>query len=259
MISNSIKQFRKQRESRGRASEGSRSKTKQRLGLAQRQIADTSYRVEQEGRAQQASIEEAKGPGQKINSWADEIDALRSERATLALGSSGPMRPEARYETEFKGEFTLPSDVKSDEGFTKAIDALAQKYNITTSEVYSVIQGESGFNPRAQNKSGATGLFQFMPDTADELGYTTSAIKSMTPEQQVGVYDEYLSRWNYTGANRLGIMQAAPAFADRKPQDVIYSKAKNFAAWDQNPGWRSKGNGDITVQSINSYYAKKAK
>lgn len=91
MISNSIKQFRKQREMKSRVSSDTRAKTKQRIGLAQRQIADTSYKVEQEGRAQQASIEEAKGPGEKVNAWVDEIDALKAERAEKSKATDGSL------------------------------------------------------------------------------------------------------------------------------------------------------------------------
>ena len=94
MISNSIKQFRKQREAKSRPTNEASFKTKQRLGRAQREIADTSYRLAQEDRAYQESAEKTKGPGQKINSWADEIDALRAERAaaseaTLEIGPLG--------------------------------------------------------------------------------------------------------------------------------------------------------------------------
>tara|TARA_R110000868_G_scaffold84317_1_gene237733 strand:+ start:222 stop:971 length:750 start_codon:yes stop_codon:yes gene_type:complete len=165
-------------------------------------------------------------------------------------------RPEARYETEFKGVVAVPGSLSEDAAFTQRIEALADKRGISASELYKVIQGESGGNPTAQNKSGATGLFQFMPATARELGTTTAAVKAMSPSEQVDLYDKYLERWNYSGSNRLGIMQAAPAFANSSPDTVIYGK--NSAAWRQNPGWRELNGGDITVRSINSYYAKQS-
>ena len=37
----------------------------------------------------------------------------------------------------------------------------------------------------------------------------------MTPAQQMKVYGEYLDRWDYNPQNELGIMQAAPAYANR--------------------------------------------
>lgn len=264
MIENSIQQFRAQRSSRKRVD--TNSATKQRLGLAQRDIArsedETSRALQRAGEAQEAQY----NPADSVNSWAGEIEALRAERAsreqstTGALdmspidSSSGGRRPEPRYETEFRGSATPPAELRANEEFTSAIENLATKYSISTDELYSVIQGESAFDMLAQNPSGATGLFQFMPTTAEELGTSTDAILGMSAVEQVGLYDKYLERWNYTGENRLGIMQAAPAYASRSPDAVIY--AKGTAAWSQNPGWRSLGGGDITVQSINSYYAK---
>ena len=166
----------------------------------------------------------------------------------------GSVRPELRYETEFRGTYEPTGNLKDDSDFTSAVEELAQKRGITTSEVYKVIQGESGFNPKAKNKSGATGLFQFMPATAKMLGVTTSDILKMSPAQQVALYDKYLDKWNYSSSNRLGIMQAAPAFASKGPDEVVYKKGSS--AWKQNPGWRELNDGPITVRSINSYYAK---
>tara|TARA_R110000803_G_scaffold130034_1_gene197397 strand:+ start:158 stop:907 length:750 start_codon:yes stop_codon:yes gene_type:complete len=193
----------------------------------------------------------ATGVGQAL------MEALTPEAPTES--SSAPKtspRPEARYETEFKGVVAVPGSLSEDAEFTQRIEALADKRGISSSELYKVIQGESGGNPTAQNKSGATGLFQFMPATARELGTTTAAVKAMSPSEQVDLYDKYLERWNYSGSNRLGIMQAAPAFANSSPDTVVYGK--NSAAWKQNPGWRELNGGDITVRSINSYYAKQS-
>ena len=164
------------------------------------------------------------------------------------------LRPEPRYATEFKGNYKPSGDLASDSEFTTSIEKLAEKRGISTSELYKVIQGESGFNPTAQNKSGATGLFQISNAAAKELGVNTKQILKMTPAQQVDLYDKYLGRWNYSSSNRLGIMQAAPAFANREPDAVIYKKGSD--AWKQNPGWRELNDGPITVRSVNSYYAR---
>ena len=185
----------------------------------------------------------------------DKAKRADAERSTTgAMTEVTPTRPEPRYETEFQGEFGVPGSLGDNAEFTQRIKALADRRGISESELYKVIQGESGGNSRAQNKSGATGLFQFMPDTAKELGTTTKDILSMSPSQQVDLYDKYLDRWNYSGSNRLGIMQAAPAYANSSPETVVYKK--DSAAWRQNPGWRELNGGSITVRSINSYYAK---
>lgn len=149
----------------------------------------------------------------------------------------------------------VPETLKKDPEFQKEVDRLTKKYGISELELYKVIKGESGFNPKATNKSGASGLFQFMPEVAAELGWTTDEILSMAPAEQLKVYDQYLERWDYDGSNALGIMQGAPAFASASPDTVVYKKGS--AAWKQNPGWRPKNGGHITVASINNYYNRK--
>jgi hypothetical protein len=133
---------------------------------------------------------------------------------------------------------------------------LAEHPGLTKDELYRTIQRESGFDPSIQNGfgSGATGFFQFMPATAKGLGVTTEEIKNMSPAQQLELYSKYLSQNNYKGGP-LGIMQAAPAYASRAGSTVVYGVGSK--AWEQNPVWRTAGNGPITVDSINAYYAKK--
>jgi hypothetical protein len=111
MIENSIQQFRARRNaSRSRAGAGAGETTKQRLGLAQRDIArsedETSRALQRAGEAQEAQY----NPADSVNSWAGEIEALRTERAsreqstTGALdmspidSSSGSRRPATRWE-----------------------------------------------------------------------------------------------------------------------------------------------------------------
>lgn len=148
-----------------------------------------------------------------------------------------------------------PASLENDAAFQAKLDEMIEKYpGLTREELYQIIQGESGFDTTATNPSGATGLFQFMPATAKELGYTTAEIQNMSASQQLQVYDEYLERWNYDGGNHLGVMQAAPAYASRSESHVAYRRGS--AAWNQNPGWRPPGGGDITVGSINEYYRK---
>lgn len=153
------------------------------------------------------------------------------------------------------GRYTSRAELEADPEFQAQLNSLLDRYpNLSKEDVYRVMQGESGFNLEAYNSnSGATGLFQFIPTTANELGYTTAEIQAMSASQQLSVYGEYLQRWDYgSGAQSgLGIMQAAPAYANRPGNAEVYSPGTK--AYVQNPGWIGS-DGRITVNSINSYY-----
>jgi hypothetical protein len=147
------------------------------------------------------------------------------------------------------------AELLADEAFSTKLNEMKQKYpGLTEGELFRVIKGESGFDLRARNPSGATGLFQFIPATAKDLGVTVDQIAKMSAGEQLALYDQYLEKWGYDGSISLGAMQAAPAFARKDPNTVVYPRGS--AAWKQNPGWRENGDGDITLASIDNYYRR---
>ena len=80
----------------------------------------------------------------------------------------------------------LPSDLQNDTAFLNCLDSLAQSKNVPADSLLAVMQIESGINPQAKNNySGAVGLNQIMPSTAQGLGYTTDQISGMTASQQM--------------------------------------------------------------------------
>jgi len=83
MIENSIKQFRAQRNSRGRRDTfDTVSATKQRLGLAQREIARSENETSRSLQQMREATEAQYNPQESINTWDDEINSLRAERAS---------------------------------------------------------------------------------------------------------------------------------------------------------------------------------
>jgi hypothetical protein len=160
-------------------------------------------------------------------------------------------------QSEFsEADQTSIAELENDPEWQAKLTEMEAKYpGLDRAQLYDIINGESNFNPQARNAdTEASGLFQFMPVPASEIGYNVDQIAQMSPVQQLNVYDEYLDRWNYNGNNHLGMMQAAPAYASRSAGSVIYPVGS--AAHRQNPGWRPAGGGHITVQSINDYYNK---
>lgn len=174
-------------------------------------------------------------------------------------GATAPTTPSftnAATAVPSRSNYSSASALDNDTEFQAQLNEMLEKYpGLTKEELYRVMQGESNFNSTALNSdSGATGLFQFTPGTAEFLGYTTGEIQNMTPSEQLAVYDQYLDAFDYRGGP-LGIMQAAPAYASKGLGYEVYSPGTK--AYEQNPGWVGS-DGKITVASINSYYTNQS-
>jgi hypothetical protein len=78
---------------------------------------------------------------------------------------------------------------------------IAGRLGIDPAWLANAIQAESGWNAAARNKySGASGLIQFMPDTARRLGTDTASIRALSVEQQLPLVERFL--WPYRGKMR---------------------------------------------------------
>jgi hypothetical protein len=76
----------------------------------------------------------------------------------------------------------------------KKMQNIAVKYGFPVEWLANLINHESAgtFNPEITNSIGATGLIQFMPNTAQGLGTTTDKLRKMTFAQQLDFVDQYL-------------------------------------------------------------------
>lgn len=74
---------------------------------------------------------------------------------------------------------SVPENRKT--SFSEIIEKYAANYGIDPFLIHSIIETESGFNPRAVSPKGAQGLMQLMPETAKRLGVTNS----FDPEQNI--------------------------------------------------------------------------
>lgn len=79
--------------------------------------------------------------------------------------------------------------------FKNKIRLIAKNINCDPSDLMAIISWESGgtFKSDVINfaGSGATGLIQFMPETAQALGTTTQALAKMTPLEQLNYVEKY--------------------------------------------------------------------
>lgn len=73
------------------------------------------------------------------------------------------------------------------------IKDIAERLNCNPQDLMAIINSESGFNPQAKNKrSGATGLIQFMPKTAEWLGTSIEELSQMSAIEQLDFVEKYL-------------------------------------------------------------------
>ncbi len=79
----------------------------------------------------------------------------------------------------------------------REIERVAAELNYPPEWLANLINFESGgtFNPAIQNSIGATGLIQFLPSTAREMGTTTDALKKMTFKQQMEYVRRHISKF----------------------------------------------------------------
>ncbi|MGP5893657.1 hypothetical protein ACTXY8_22725 [Pseudomonas aeruginosa] len=85
------------------------------------------------------------------------------------------------------------------EAFRAKITTIAKNLSLQPNWLMAVMGFETGytFSPTKENEagSGATGLIQFMPDTAKGLGTTTAQLRRMTAVQQLDYVEKYYAQY----------------------------------------------------------------
>ena len=79
-----------------------------------------------------------------------------------------------KKDRKLRTTFRLSDCVRDPKEFEPIIDSCALEYGVDKSLVKAVIQAESGYNPNAVSRKGATGLMQLMPKTAQHLKVSNS-------------------------------------------------------------------------------------
>ena len=159
--------------------------------------------------------------------------------------------------TPSKSQSAMIEKFENDPEFQAAWERLKRdRPQVDKAEFYRVIYGESRGDHTIRNKtSGTVGLFQFTRGTAKGLGTSVEEIGRMTPAQQVDVYNKYLRSYKGGGVGSLSVYGAAPSFAHRSDDTVVYKVGSK--AWRINKAYRPADNGPITVGSLKRYLTSK--
>lgn len=90
----------------------------------------------------------------------------------------------AKYKIDIEKKFTKEEQEK--------INQIARKYKLLPEWVYFVFYKESRLNPEAKNAiSGAYGLIQILPKTAQNMGTSISELKNMSILEYLDYVDKY--------------------------------------------------------------------
>jgi hypothetical protein len=151
----------------------------------------------------------------------------------------------------------VPAAVANDEEFQAAVTDTAGRLGIPEEHLYAAMSFETGgtFNPAESNKmgSGATGLIQFMPRTAEGLGTSTEELASMSRSRQMHYVEKYLSNKGIGPGSSLDDIYMAilfPAAVGKSNDYVLFGQGAMSGytgrAYDQNRGLDKNGDGSIT-------------
>jgi len=148
---------------------------------------------------------------------------------------------------------------KFEDGFLEEVAGICTDLDMHCMALLSVMDYESSFNPSIKNLagSGATGLIQFMPDTARNLGTSTKELAEMTQVDQLAWVREYFSRQkrnfdlDLSDPPQVALGVFNPGYADNL--DAVMFK-KGSKGYRQNKGFDIDNDGKLTGRE----YAQKA-
>ena len=190
--------------------------------------------------------------------------------------TNGTKKDEKIDNNKEKGESTpvnphnVSNDVKSNAKklgpqFLEKVKVLAQKLNCNYQDLIAVMISESGLNPAVSNKrTNATGLIQFMPDTAKSLGTTVEQLKKMSGEEQLAFVEKYLKTQKQAAgfsdnhklsAGELYALVFLPARANRQvlcQRGEKNNEGKKLNYYEYNKGLDTNKDGKITKTELDN-------
>ena len=110
------------------------------------------------------------------------------------------------------------------------LKAAGEVHDVDVDLLASVVKTESGGNPHAVSRTGARGLMQLMPRTANELGVDDSYRPDENLQGGTAYLDALLSRYHDNLALALAAYNAGPAAVDRYHGIPPYRETRLYVA-----------------------------
>ncbi len=147
------------------------------------------------------------------------------------------------------GHDHLAWGLKVSEGFRNRVRAIAMYLDCDPDFLMAAMAFETGetFSPMIRNpQSGATGLIQFMPNTAKGLGTTTNDLAKMSAEEQLDFvakyFDDHKGKLHTLEDVYMAILW--PVAVGKDNNHVLFATPSK--AYEQNRGLDSDKDGNVT-------------
>lgn len=142
--------------------------------------------------------------------------------------------------------------------FIAEVEAMAGRLGTRPEYVLAVMSFETGgsFSPGQRNNagSGATGLIQFMPNTARELGTSTDALSRMSSVEQLGYVERYFNNRSDPGdLNTLEGVYTTVLYGSPRPDPNSTLFSQGSAAYRANAPLDTNHDGRITAGEATSF------
>jgi hypothetical protein len=210
--------------------------------------------------------EEARTPGVPLRIQVVHFPAGTQPAGQASLGQSRAMRPAAFSASVGRSrafDTPLAWGARVSQAFRDHVRTIASNLGCDPDHLMAAMAFETGetFSPSIRNAagSGATGLIQFMPSTAQALGTTTTDLAAMSAEQQLAYVEKYFAPFKGKLATLEDVYMAIlwPRAVGQPNSYVLFSRSGKPKTYQQNAGLDRDGDGNVTKQEAASVVAAK--
>lgn len=113
-------------------------------------------------------------------------------------------------------------------GIPGLVEGASDRHQVDADLITSVIQAESGFNPRARSPKGAQGLMQLMPATASKLGVKDAYEPRDNIEAGTRYLRQLLEQYNGDLVKALAAYNAGPERVEQYRGVPPYRETRNY-------------------------------
>jgi hypothetical protein len=190
----------------------------------------------------------SRGAAAQVTAEPDGTYTVQVDYSADGTGGTGAGSPGGN-DTTPAGQPEIAWGKKVGADFKAKVIAICSGLGCDPSHLMAAMAFETGvtFSPTKQNpRSGATGLIQFMPATARDLGTTIPALLQMTALQQLDFVQRYLAPFKGRMRSLSDVYMTIlfPVAVGKPDSFVLFAKPSR--AYDENSGLDANGDGQIT-------------